>query len=379
MPKRILLIVLCVTLTIAACESAPFIATSPAKPTLEITPATPTETPLPSALQEIPVHVGRGARGSFFEIYFTDPANPASRQESGGIEGPLVASIDAAKLSVDVAIYSFSLMDVGNALLRARDRGVTVRVVMESDNLDRSVPRTLMESGVTVIGDRREGLMHDKFIVIDRAEVWTGSMNLTVTGAYDDNNNLLHIRSVPLAENYLAEFNEMFESDQFGTDSVPGSPNPSVMVDGVQIETYFSPDDGVAAQLMNLLQGAQESILFLAYTFTSDDLAQIIKSKHEAGIRVAGVMDNELITSNEGSDFNLFTKAGLNVRRDGNPGLMHDKIIIIDGSIVVTGSYNFTAAAENRNDENILVIHSKEIAEFYTSEFTRIFDLAQQP
>ncbi len=348
------------------------------EPPLTEAPATETGAP-PVALEPIPVHVGFGARGSWFEIYFTDPANPASSQESGGVEEAVIASIDAARLSVDVAFYSLSLREVANALLRARDRGAQVRVVMESDNRERSVPQALMDGGIPILGDRREGLMHDKFIVIDRSEVWTGSMNFTVNGAYEDNNNLLHIRSVKVAENYETEFNEMYVDDLFGPDSLASTPNPFLTVDGTDIETYFSPDDGVAARVTELVSSAAESIYFLAYSFTSDAIAQAIRDRHDAGVSVAGVMDESQVKSNQGTEFDPFAQAGIPVRFDGNPGLMHHKVIIIDRRIVITGSYNFTASAEERNDENLLVIYSPEIAELYLAEFQRVYALAKTP
>jgi len=376
MPKRCLPLILLIGILFSACVPATSTGTTPAGTTNE---APGTDTPVTPVLEEKPVYVGHGAKGSFFEIYFTDPSNPASKQQSGGIELALIASIDAARLSVDVAVYSFSLREVGNALLRARDRGVTVRVVMESDNMDRSVPQALVEGGIRILGDRRESLMHNKFLIIDRSEVWTGSMNFTVTGAYEDNNGLIHIRSKEVAENYLTEFEEMYTRDLFGTDALASTPNPSVTVDDIQIETYFSPDDGVASQLLQLLQGAQESIYFLVYSFTSDPIAQVIRNQHEAGLTVAGVMDDELVDSNQGSEYEFFLGAELDVRRDGNQGLMHHKIIIIDRSIVVTGSYNLTASADERNDENILIIHNPDIAEYFLSEFERIFEMALQP
>jgi len=378
MPKRILFFILLFTLLLSACA-----------PTTTVTGLPPvtrppeggsqTDTPAPPMVEEIPVHVGYGYQGSFYEIYFTDPANPAAKQESGGIEQALAASIDSARLSLDVAIYSLSLREVANALLRARDRGVAVRVVMESDNRERSVPQALIEGGIPVLGDRREGLMHDKFIVIDRSEVWTGSLNYTVSGAYTDNNNLVHIRSVKVAENYTTEFEEMYTDDLFGPDSIAATPNPSVTVDGLRVETYFSPDDGVAARLLELLQGAQESIYFLAFSFTSDDLAQVMRGRADAGVAVSGVMEDAQVKSNQGTEFDLFVQSGLDVRRDGNSGQMHHKFIVIDRSIVITGSYNFTAAAEDRNDENLVVLFSPEIAELFLAEFERVFDAAQQP
>ncbi|RJP46967.1 MAG: DUF1669 domain-containing protein [Anaerolineaceae bacterium] len=378
--KRLTFYVLLFTIILSACTAA---TSTPMGGGGTATPASPvivTGTPFgQQQIEPIPVHVGYGGQGTFFEIYFTDPANPASKQQTGGIEQALIASIDAARLSVDVAIYSLSLRELGNALLRARDRGVAVRVVMESDNRERSVPQALIEAGIPILGDRREGLMHDKFVIIDRSEVWMGSMNFTVNGAYDDNNNLIHIRSVKIAENYLTEFEEMYSDDLFGTDSIASTPNPIQTVDGIQIETYFSPDDGIAARLVQLLQEAQESIYFLAYSFTSDDIAQVIRDQHSAGLTVAGVMDSEQAKSNQGTEFDLFRQAKVDVRLDGNKGLMHHKVIIIDRSIVIAGSYNFTASAEDRNDENLVIFFSPDIAEFFLAEFKRVFNVAQRP
>jgi phosphatidylserine/phosphatidylglycerophosphate/cardiolipin synthase-like enzyme len=380
MPKRLTLYVLLFSLFLSACAPSTSTPTAGGGTSTPAPPIIATDTPFgQQQIEEIPLHVGYGGQGTFFEIYFTDPANPASDQESGGIEQALIASIDAARLSVDVAIYSLSLRELGNALLRARDRGVAVRVVMESDNRERSVPQALIEAGIPILGDRREGLMHDKFVIIDRSEVWTGSLNFTANGAYDDNNNLIHIRSVKVAENFLTEFEEMYTDDLFGSDTRPATPNPSVAVDGIQIETYFSPDDEVASRILPLLQNAQESIYFLAFSFTSDDIAQAMRDKHAAGLTVMGVMDDSQVASNQGTEYDLFLQSGLDIRRDDNKGLMHHKVIIIDRSIVITGSYNFTASAEDRNDENIVIFFSSDIAEWFLAEFERVYDLAQKP
>jgi len=379
--KRILFSTLLVSFTLAACE--PVTATNvPPKTITNTPPSSVTELPVtqePQAIEQIPVHVGYGYQGSWFEIYFTDPANPAAKQDSGGVEEAVIASIDSARLSIDAAFYSLSLRDVANALLRARDRGVAVRVVMESDNRDKSVPQALIEGGIPILGDRRDGLMHDKFIIIDRSEVWMGSMNFTVNGAYEDNNNLVHIRSVKVAENYLVEFDEMYTDDMFGPDSVATTPNPFLTVDGTDVETYFSPDDNIAARLLDVLSLAQESIFFLAYSFTSDDLGDLMRQKFEQGVTVQGVMEDAQIESNQGTEFDLFRQLDLDVRRDGNDGQMHHKLMIIDRSIVITGSYNFTASAEDRNDENLLIVYSAEIANLYLQEFQRVFGIAVAP
>ena len=257
------------------------------------------------------------------------------------------------------------------------ERGVRVRVVMESDNMDGSDPQALKDAGIPMLGDRREGLMHDKFVVIDNSEVWGGSMNFTDSGAYADNNNLIRIRSVKMAENYTKEFEEMFIDDKFGPDVVAKTPNPRVTIDGTPIDVYFSPDDGVAASLLDLLNAAQNSIYFMAFSFTSDDLGDAMRARFQDGVDVKGVMETDQIKSNVGTEYDAFLQAGVDVRPDGNNGQMHHKVIIIDRQIVVLGSYNFTNSAETKNDENLLVVYNPEIAAQYLAEFERVYETGE--
>ena len=142
----------------------------------------------------------------------------------GGPDEALANAIDKARLSVDMAIYSLNLWSIRDALIHAHQRGAVVRLVMESDNMDNQEIQQIQDAGIPIIGDQREGLMHNKFVVIDHAEVWTGSMNFTTSGAYEDNNDLIRIRSTQVAEDYTTEFNEMFEEDMFGPDSTRRNP-----------------------------------------------------------------------------------------------------------------------------------------------------------
>ncbi len=363
--RRLLFIWLALLLTLTACLP----------PTATPTVTTPATTG--DNLEEISLLVGYEVRGPWYELYFTDPTNPNASQETGGPDTPLVEAIDAARLSVEMAAYSLSLSSVRNALLRAYERGVAVRVVMESDARDDPAPQQLIQAGIPVLGDRRESLMHNKFVIIDRSEVWFGSMNFTYAGAYRDNNNLLRVRSTRLAKDYLTEFDEMFIGDHFGTDTVAATPYPRLTIDGTRLEVYFSPDDGVSRRLVELLSGARESIYFMAYSFTSDELGEAIRERASAGVTVAGVMDADQARSNIGTEYDPFRQVGLDVRLDGNKGLMHHKVLIIDEQIVVTGSYNFSRSAEKRNDENVLIIFDPQIAKKFLEEFRRVYAQAQ--
>ncbi len=343
---------LAISLLLSACGSA------------TATPALPAASPEPTA--------------GWLQIYFTDPTSPHARDYEGGPDEDLAAAIDRARLSVDMAAYDLNLWSIRDALIHAEQRGVVVRMVMESENMNESEVQELIGAGIPIVGDQLDGLMHDKFVVIDRAEVWTGSMNYTVGAAYRDNNNLIRIQSSQVAEDYLSEFEEMYTYDRFGPYGLADTPHPKLSIDGTPVEVYFSPDDGVAARLLELIKGAQESIDFMAYTFTSNELGEAVIERAQAGLKVAGVMDDDQINFGEGTEYDTFLQAGLDVRRsDDTDGLMHHKVMIIDEKIVVTGSYNFTASAEEDNDENVVIISNPDVAAAFMQEFQRVYAQAQ--
>jgi phosphatidylserine/phosphatidylglycerophosphate/cardiolipin synthase-like enzyme len=278
---------------------------------------------------------------------------------------------------VDMAMDDLDLWSLRAALIDAHSRGVTVRAVVESDNLDEEQVGELIAAGIPVVADQGGGLMHNKFVIVDRLAVWTGSMNFTLNGAYHSNNNLVRVRSPELAEDYLVEFEEMFLDHQFGAGSPANTPFPVLDLDGTQIEVYFSPDDGTMKRLLKLVRSAEKSVLFMAYSFTDDDLAQAMLDRSEEGVLVRGVFDEGQAKSNLGGEYERLLENGADVRLDGNRRGMHHKVILIDDRIVVTGSYNFSNNAKTRNDENTLIVHSAEVAALYREEFERVWGEAK--
>jgi phosphatidylserine/phosphatidylglycerophosphate/cardiolipin synthase-like enzyme len=332
-----------------------------------------------SVATEIEPASGSGTTTSAIQIYFTDPSSPHAKDYRGGPDAILASAIDQARLSVDVAAYSLNLWSIRDSLIDAHKRGLVVRMVMESDNMDSREVQQIKDSGIPVVGDQQEGLMHNKFVIIDRSKVWTGSMNFTVGGAYRDNNNLLSIQSAKVAEDYTHEFEEMFIHHLFGPNAVSDTPYPKLTVDEIPLEIYFSPEDKVAQRIVTLIQGARESIYFMAYNLTSNDIGNAIMQKVQAGVNVSGIMDDTQVNSSQGTEYDPFMQAGVDVLLDGNQdGLMHHKVMIIDQKIVITGSYNFTASAEENNDENTIIIFSPDFAMRFYQEFQRVHDQAMQ-
>jgi phosphatidylserine/phosphatidylglycerophosphate/cardiolipin synthase-like enzyme len=313
----------------------------------------------------------------WYTLLFTDPENPQSDRLRGGPDKALADAIRSSRASVDIAALQINLWSIRDAAISAHRRGVTVRVVTESDYLNEDEVQELIDAGIQVLGDRREGLMHNKFVIIDRQEVWTGSMNLTINGAYRNDNNLIRIRSSQLAKNYTTEFEEMYVDDQFGPGSPANTPHPTFSINDSQLEVYFSPDDGTSSHIVTLIQSARESIHFLAFSFTSDELADAMIQQARAGVNVSGVFEESQYASNVGTEYDRLLSAGLDVHLDGNPRNMHHKVILIDKKIVITGSYNFSRSAETKNDENTLVIYDAEIALQFLNEFERIYNQAK--
>ena len=310
-----------------------------------------------------------------WEIYFSNPGSPESKTLRGGPDAQLVEALDAAQFSIDMAMYHLDLWSVRDALIYAHRKGVEVRVVTDSAYKDDLEIHALQEAGIPVVEDRRPSLMHHKFVVIDRSEVWTGSMNLTVNGAYRNDNHLLRIRSKEVAEDFFREFEEMFDEDRFGASSLPDTPYPVIQMDGHQIEIYFSPEDGVLTRLLELLREADKSVEFLAYTLTADTIGETLLELHQAGVTVRGVVEESQISAT-GSETPRLRQAGVDIRLDSNPANMHHKVFLLDNEIVVLGSYNFTRNAEEKNDENVLIIHDPALASQFLIEFERIYQSA---
>lgn len=317
----------------------------------------------------------RSTRGTTAEapwsVYFSEVG---SGETHNSLEKRLVVRLGTATAKIDAALQQLNSKPIADALIEAYHRGIQVRVVTETDYMDEAEIARLQEVEIPVIDDKDpDSLMHHKFIVIDEQHVWTGSYNTTYNGAYKNNNNVILIDSVQLAYNFTQEFRELFLREQVGKSSDRSVVYPEVKLsDGTQISTYFSPDHDTIPPLLKEIQSAEESIHFMAFSFTHDTLGEAMRDCFKAGVDVQGIFEGRQ-ANNQYSEYNNMKKAGLSVVLDENRGAMHHKVIVIDGETVIMGSYNFSKNAEIRNNENLLIIKgNQEIAKEYLAEFQRI-------
>jgi phosphatidylserine/phosphatidylglycerophosphate/cardiolipin synthase-like enzyme len=129
-------------------------------------------------------------------------------------------------------------------------------------------------------------------------------------------------------------------------------------------EVYFSPHGGCTDAIIRELNQAKGTVLVQAYTFTSAPIAKALLNAHKRGVKVQVILDKSQRTQKY-SSATFLTNVGIPVKIDAVHAIAHNKIVIIDGETVITGSFNFTKAAEANNAENLLVIHDKKLAERY--------------
>ncbi len=299
-------------------------------------------------------------RTAAWELFLTRPDLPAAQSHRGGPDAFLAQALRAAQRRIDMAAYDLDLWSLRDALLEAHRRGVAVRLVVDEDHHTPEV-QALQQAGIPVVFDQGKGLMHHKFVVVDDAEVWTGSMNFTVNGAYRNGNNLIRLTSSRLAADYRREFEEMFAEHRFGPDSRADTPYPLLTLNGVPVEVYFSPDEHPQARLVSLLREAHNEVLLLAYTWTADPLTDALLAQAQDGVAVYGWLEAAQLDA-AGHDYPRLQAAGLEVTPDPLPGMLHHKVLVLDHQVVVLGSYNFTRAADVRNDENLLVVRDANLA-----------------
>jgi len=237
---------------------------------------------------------------------------------------------------------------------------------------------TLEAAGIEIKDDGRSALMHNKFWIFDGATVWTGSTNITENGTLKNNNNVIVFQSQGVADIYEREFQEMWTDGEFGSTSTSTVDQQDVVIDGSSISVRFGAEDEVAAYLADLLESAQTQIRFMAFAFTHDDMGSAMLARAQSGVDVSGIFETRG-SETEYSELTALYCSSIPVRQDGNSNTFHHKVIIIDGHILVTGSFNFSKNADESNDENIVIVDNADIAAAYLEEFDRRWAEAEDP
>ena len=143
-----------------------------------------------------------------------------------------------------------------------------------------------------------------------------------------------------------------------------GQLRPAITSDNVQARVFFSPRCGCTEAVVSSISQAKTEILVQAYSFTSAPIAKALVDAHKRGVHVQIILDRSQ-RKERYSSADFTAHAGIPTYIDAAHAIAHNKVMIIDKSTVISGSFNFTKAAEEKNAENLLVLRSKELARGY--------------
>ncbi|NJK34519.1 MAG: phosphatidylserine/phosphatidylglycerophosphate/cardiolipin synthase family protein [Oscillatoriales cyanobacterium SM2_2_1] len=266
----------------------------------------------------------------------------------------------------------------------------------------------------TADGSRGSGLMHHKFLVVDGETVVVTSANFTMSDVHGDfnvpttfgnANNLVKIRDRPVAKLFTDEFNIMWGDGPGGQpDSRFGTRKPArrpvaLAVGGTPMQVKFSPDrrkvnfaDTSNGLIHRALSSGSKSVDLALFVFSEPRFSNLLEQHHQQGVQVRVLVEPKFAYREYSSLLDLWGYVSTqDCRAEGNqrpwakpidtagvPNLpdgdmLHHKYGVVDGATVVTGSHNWSIAANHLNDETVLVIEDPVVAAHFQREFERLY------
>lgn len=296
----------------------------------------------------------------------------------------LKKEIENSKQSIDFAVYGINNQpEILNALIHAQNRGVKIRWVCDFDKRnnnyypDLDFLKNKIKSFTTDENYDKlntPAIMHNKFFIFDNKKVWTGSSNITGTDLTEFNANYsILITSNKIAEQYKNEFEQMYNGF-FHTDKQKQNKDIVVPDNNTKIKVLFSPQDKIIDnEIITIIQKAKKSIYIPIFFITHKEIKDELIKAHKRGIDIKVIND----ATNAHSKYTIhkeLRKSGIKVKTENYAGKMHMKAMFVDGRISIIGSMNFTKSANNKNDENVLIIDNEEIAKFFEKTFIYLWE-----
>jgi phosphatidylserine/phosphatidylglycerophosphate/cardiolipin synthase-like enzyme len=321
---------------------------------------------------------GYGYQGQYWKLFFTSPQKAGRPPNQFGIDMRFVDAIGRARKSIDIAVFEFNSSMIRDALLEAHRRGVRVRFVtgeLGFEERGETFGKLESEGIPIVVRPSRNQLMHNKFAILDGKTVWTGSWNYTEGATYSNNENAIALEGEDIAGRYQAVFNQMFEEKLFGSARRPVVPVPTL---GHGVVIMFSPEDSIAPELVKRIRGARRSIAFMAFSLTLDEVAQAVLAQSRS-LTVRGILEPKLAQASKASKALCGNNSHVELRLGSSPRFLHHDVFVLDEELVITGSTNFARHGMEVNDENILFIPDRSLANKYMAEFSRLWTQGRIP
>jgi phosphatidylserine/phosphatidylglycerophosphate/cardiolipin synthase-like enzyme len=350
-------------------------------------------------------------RSGQVEVYFNEAGTRPDNlwTQPYGLKA-MLRQIHNAQATLDFAVMGFTHPDLVDAIIMAYDRGVQVRMVGDAKHWNNLGYQRLLERSIPMSVGNSPHIMHNKFVVVDGRFVFLGTANWSRSDMLNNSNNMLFIDHPGVAADFTAEFQQMFDG-RFGYVKERVDNGRIYQVGDTEVEVWFSPNEDTMGRMLEVVDAAQESVRFTIFAFTKDQVgSSFIRKQAELAQRwatdpdqadalpmrsVAGVIDQSQLHSNgqyhEAYRLGAF---GVKMRLDGfdmslqpgdyqaGGGRLHSKTMLIDTyssdesvvPTVMTGSFNWSAAATISNDEFLIVLRSRRLADAYNTYFEHLWD-----
>lgn len=380
-----------------------------AAPALSFSPSlsVPSLSPI---LSPSPANPARAPRGE--TVALNDAVLPARMFSDGiSIAGRLIRAIDAAQDSIDIAIHGLALREIAAALVRAKNRGVKVRIVMNQAHVFPEKPRDkrspevqqLIDQGFEMKmlrGGDMFGIMHNKIAIFDNQVLETGSFNWThAADAWHWENAMFHAEQARIKA-YQAYMDWMWSVASKIPSQAPPLPTPipegepysglppapqddarPVSFNGEVFPAQAFSPGGVTAHLARAIDASNATIDLANFSFTSEDLRDALLRAKERGVKIRIIFDADQYKFL--SEMRWFAENGFDLLlsngKDGQKGVMHNKFAIFDGALVEAGSFNWTRNGEKNNYENAMFLDAPDDVAGFAAYFARIRAQAWAP
>ncbi len=282
----------------------------------------------------------------------------------------ILTQINSCNTSIDIAAYGWdNIPEINNALLKAKSRGVKLRVVYDTSSKPYySELKSLVELADKSSTDTPKILMHNKFMIFDNSKVITGSMNFAKTGFSGFNTNcVFFINSIEIAKIFEEEFTQMLNGKFHNEKS--HVTHKTAVLGSSKVTPLFSPKDKIiTTNIIPLINISKHYIYIPAFIVTHDDFANALTNAKNRGVQVRLIADATSPAASR-SKVKYLRTAGIPVKVENYAGKVHSKSIIIDDKYIIAGSMNFSNSGENKNDENCLIIEDERLARYYRGFF----------
>ncbi len=282
-----------------------------------------------------------------------------------GVDQLIIEDIKKANKSINIMIYNWTNKYLKDAIIYAKNKGIKVKIYTDDQEINNPIYKQLIDSGIEVSSDQdSDAIMHNKVLIVDDNIVWSGSGNWTVYSFYRNFENYIKIVSKDINQIYQDKFDNLYQNSSKRSKSYKDE----------NIEIYFSPEHNIEDILINNIQKATKSIKVMVFSFTNSLISKSLIDAKNRGVDVKIIIDDKQHKYQKYSKYDQLLSSSIEIKLDSDKQKMHNKVIILDDNIVITGSYNYTNKANDTNDENIVVIKDKNISKVYKDEFKKIYN-----